>query len=341
LSYMQAAVVTSNLMYESKLNPFLKQEGGPAYGLAQWENYKNSPDGRQAQMIQRMRKELGENYAQAKIEDAILVQLAFMFDGENKEETRRVGQSRIRTATTIGDALFGFGRYYEAFDGSDNRDNMYASLTDTNIRGWKKRAVFTRDIIGLKYPDLKEQAEEAAGSGTTTPKGVPADIANYVLAANKNDSSINGKLDTTKLSKINTSVVSIKETVRNPYLHPKAAKQLEKLAKLVKDNNLTMTVSDAYRDYNTQVGLYSSLGRGKAAKPGNSNHGWGIAVDISELYQAAKGSISPEVNRNVRATNELYKFLDKHAAQFGFYNPDKLQDGKGVDEVWHWEYHEV
>jgi uncharacterized protein (TIGR02594 family) len=164
LSYMQAAVVTSNLMYESYLNPLYKQKGGPAYGLAQWENP------RQAELIQRMRKDLGDNYEQARVEDAILVQLAFMFDGSNKEETRRIGQSRIRSATTIGEALFGFGRYYEGFAGSDNKDNMCASLTDTSIKGWKKRAVFARDIIGLKYPDLKQQAEEAASPGEIEPR---------------------------------------------------------------------------------------------------------------------------------------------------------------------------
>lgn len=39
----------------------------------------------------------------------------------------------------------------------------------------------------------------------------------------------------------------------------------------------------AYRDLATQEAMYAALGPNVAARPGTSNHGWGIAIDVPEL----------------------------------------------------------
>jgi len=39
----------------------------------------------------------------------------------------------------------------------------------------------------------------------------------------------------------------------------------------------------AYRDLATQEAMYAALGPSVAARPGTSNHGWGIAIDVPEL----------------------------------------------------------
>jgi len=85
-----------------------------------------------------------------------------------------------------------------------------------------------------------------------------------------------------------------------------------------------------------------SLGSGRTvAKPGSSPHGWAIAIDISELYRAVTGGKDkgdPAANARVRATYPLYQWFAANAPKYGFYNPYRLADGTGVDEVWHWEY---
>lgn len=84
--------------------------------------------------------------------------------------------------------------------------------------------------------------------------------------------------------------------------------------------NLPITNGDAtcYRTYDQQVYLYNlwKSGKGnKAAKPGTSNHGWGLAADISV---GGYGSAQ-------------YNWLNTNAPKYGFND-----DVKG--ESWHWGY---
>jgi hypothetical protein len=121
-------------------------------------------------------------------------------------------------------------------------------------------------------------------------------------------------------------------------LHPEVAKQYLALLQFGKSNNIKWTLTSAYRNASHQ----RSLGSGRTvASPGNSPHGWAIAIDISELYGAVTGGVDkgdPAANARVRATNPLYQWFAANAPKFGFYNPYRLADGGGVDEVWHWEY---
>lgn len=83
--------------------------------------------------------------------------------------------------------------------------------------------------------------------------------------------------------------------------------------------NLEITGSmSAYRTYDQQVYLWNLYQNGKgnkAAYPGTSNHGWGLAVDVRV---APYGSSE-------------YNWLNKHAPSYGF------NDGVS-GEPWHWEY---
>jgi len=131
---------------------------------------------------------------------------------------------------------------------------------------------------------------------------------------------------------INDNIQKYQKTFK---LYPSAAKAYSQWAKAAKSAGFTWTVSSAYRNISQQ----SSLGSGKTiAKPGSSPHGWGGALDFSELYRAVGGSGSPSINSRVRQTNPLYKWMAENGPKFGWYNPYRLADGNGVDEVWHWEY---
>lgn len=122
-------------------------------------------------------------------------------------------------------------------------------------------------------------------------------------------------------------------------LHPEAAVFFGKFLAQAKSDKVVFTVSSWYRSYEGQVKCWNELEAGKAAVPGWSNHGFGVAVDIRELYRAVGGSIKADVNAEVRKNNKLYKYFAATAPKFGFYNPTTLSDNNKPDEVWHWEYH--
>lgn len=118
-------------------------------------------------------------------------------------------------------------------------------------------------------------------------------------------------------------------------LHPDAADAYFKLKAFAKTQNISWTVTSAYRDYEHQKSLGSSS---TVAKPGSSPHGWGMALDFSELYAQVDGSGNPAINRAGREKSSLYRWMSNNAPKYGWYNPYRLADGSGVDEMWHWEY---
>jgi peptidoglycan hydrolase-like protein with peptidoglycan-binding domain len=98
-------------------------------------------------------------------------------------------------------------------------------------------------------------------------------------------------------------------------LNPEAAKAYEEMRAAAEADGINWSVTDSYRDYETQVqtaakkGLYSQ--GGLAATPGRSNHGWGSALDL-KLDSAAQ------------------EWLRNNAAKYGFSSIPK--------EPWHWEH---
>jgi cell wall-associated NlpC family hydrolase len=79
---------------------------------------------------------------------------------------------------------------------------------------------------------------------------------------------------------------------------------------------ISIGINDSYRDYDSQVrvarekGLYSQ--GGLAAEPGTSNHGWGVAVDLS----FGVGALA---------------WMRANAGRYGFFETVPRED-------WHWEY---
>jgi LAS superfamily LD-carboxypeptidase LdcB len=118
-------------------------------------------------------------------------------------------------------------------------------------------------------------------------------------------------------------------------LHPEAAENFFKMKEQAVNDGIRFTITSAYRDLSHQ----GSLGSGAAvAKVGGSPHGWGVSIDFGELYRAVGGSTSPVLNRQARETSPLYRWLSLNGPKYGWYNPWRLADGNGVDELWHWEY---
>ena len=102
----------------------------------------------------------------------------------------------------------------------------------------------------------------------------------------------------------------------------------------MKAAGISYRLTSAYRSQVHQAGL----GSGKTvAKPGSSPHGWGGALDFGNLYQIVGGSGDPQRNVNGRKT-PIYKQMATLGAKHGWYNPWRLSDVNGVDELWHFEY---
>jgi hypothetical protein len=89
---------------------------------------------------------------------------------------------------------------------------------------------------------------------------------------------------------------------------------------------MNIVVTDAYRDYATQVRLKAEKPT-LAATPGTSNHGWAMAVDLG-------GTIDDDYE------NDQYKWMDATAPAFGWVNPGWARPGPAFEkrEPWHWEF---
>ena len=128
-------------------------------------------------------------------------------------------------------------------------------------------------------------------------KGIPTDLAAYG----------NGKIPANALSKVGDT---------NHKLWAPAAESLEKMLADAKRDGVTIGITDSYRPYAEQVdlarrkGLYSQ--GGLAAKPGTSEHGWGMAVDLD-------------------LNNKALTWMRANAEKYGF-------DENVPRESWHWAY---
>ena len=65
----------------------------------------------------------------------------------------------------------------------------------------------------------------------------------------------------------------------------------------------------------------------KAAPPGTSNHGWGLAFDWDTSHNGIKGFES-----------ETYKWMFQNAPRYGFWNPKWARPDGSNPEAWHFEF---
>ena len=105
-------------------------------------------------------------------------------------------------------------------------------------------------------------------------------------------------------------------------MHPEAAWNYLRMRDEAKEAGVNLEISYSYRTFEKQVHKFelSKRGGNLAATPGRSNHGWGLALDLSIPGY-------PEAN-----TNAQFKWLKRNALRFGFHNND------ASSEPWHWDY---
>ena len=81
----------------------------------------------------------------------------------------------------------------------------------------------------------------------------------------------------------------------------------------------------AYRTRATQDYYWVELGPYIAARPGTSNHGWGLAIDTPETY-------------NYSFRGKYYKWLKANSKNFNWVHRKNLEEGSPYAEAWHFEY---
>ncbi len=140
-------------------------------------------------------------------------------------------------------------------------------------------------------------AKKVSGSHSVNGKGIPTELAAYG----------NGKIPANALEKVGNT---------GHRLWAPAAQSLENMLAAAKKDGVRIGITDSYRPYAEQVdlarrkGLYSQ--GGLAAKPGTSDHGWGMAVDL-------------DLNAKAQA------WMRQHGKEYGF-------EEDTPREPWHWGF---
>ncbi|MGF0114952.1 PASTA domain-containing protein [Promicromonospora sp. Marseille-Q5078] len=103
-----------------------------------------------------------------------------------------------------------------------------------------------------------------------------------------------------------------------------AAEQLTALsAEYEKEFGVPIPMTDSYRPLDVQVRLKATKGY-LAATPGTSNHGWGLAVDLSTPISGG--------------TSAEYVWMRVHAPDYGWDNPSWARLTGAKPEPWHFEF---
>lgn len=211
----------------------------------------------------------------------------------------------------------------------DDNSNYY----DMNECSVNRNAGFD-DAIRFIYqvgPDVSSSTDSGGATDTT---GAIVDVGPNASGAQTPWGGYkNGEIPESAMTKIPIAdACSTGYGANSPlraYLHPKATIAVVELnnrykAKFGRD----MYFKGCYRPLSEQQRAWNNEPPGNAARPGTSNHGWGLAIDfaISASQSMTYGS-------------EEYKWLMNNAYKVGWVNPPSMRaSGSGPHEPWHWEY---
>jgi zinc D-Ala-D-Ala carboxypeptidase len=167
------------------------------------------------------------------------------------------------------------------------------ATTSTTASG----ASFATALASAMGTQTGAAAAPADKSYTLNSKGIPTELAAYG----------NGKIPASALEKVGNT---------GHKLWAPAAQNLNQMIADAKSQGVTIGITDSYRPYEEQVdlakrkGLYSQ--GGLAAKPGTSEHGWGMATDL-------------DLNSKAQA------WMRENGEKYGFHE-------NVPREPWHWAY---
>lgn len=206
-------------------------------------------------------------------------------------------------------------------------------LTDATggSAGWSGRSAFGRENLakvnrfsarysagGLASADTSTARGGGGGNVSTGPiqrtdrgvRGMSSETAGRAIRQ-MGIAGTNGRLNANQLEGI--GIGSLKAA-------PPAARAIRAMRAAAAREGINIGVTDAYRSFEAQEELKRRKPR-LAARPGTSNHGWGLAFDLSDN------------GRGIQASSAAYRWLSANASRFGIYGPLARPF-----EIWHWEY---
>lgn len=122
-------------------------------------------------------------------------------------------------------------------------------------------------------------------------------------------------------------------TPRTAQGHPTAVQAWNELCDEAERAGLNLR-GDMYRNIAGQEALSSGMG---VRVPGTSNHGWGLAIDVTVLVPSVSSNYKGKSNTFMYSTPE-YQWLKANAYRFGYGNPSWAVQGGSKPEAWHWEF---
>jgi LAS superfamily LD-carboxypeptidase LdcB len=173
----------------------------------------------------------------------------------------------------------------------------------TTATGTNSSASTSGATFAARLADAVKAGEATTGTSSVdktyklNSKGIPTELAGYG----------NGKIPASALEKVGNT---------GHKLWAPAAESLNTMIADAKKDGVKIGISDSYRSYAEQVdvarrkGLYSQ--GGLAAKPGTSEHGWGMAADLD-------------------LNNKAQAWMRVHGKEYGFVE-------NVPREPWHWAY---
>ncbi|WP_066460814.1 M15 family metallopeptidase [Sanguibacter suarezii] len=142
------------------------------------------------------------------------------------------------------------------------------------------------DLLMAQATGATSAAATPTAGATLNSAGIPSDLAVYG----------NGQVPASALASVGTT---------GHRLWAPAASAFETLLAAAKTDGVDIGITDSYRTYDSQVdlaerkGLYSE--GGLAAKPGTSDHGWGLSLDLR---------LDPAALSWMRANGATYGFAE-------------------------------
>jgi D-alanyl-D-alanine carboxypeptidase len=185
---------------------------------------------------------------------------------------------------------------------ADIQSRIIAMQTQQAGTATKKAATGTSAPDGSNFQSylneaVQSQAPAAAKTYKLNGQGIPTDLAAYG----------NGKIPANALEPVGDTKFK---------LWAPAAESLTTMIADAKKDGVTIGINESYRPYDEQVALAKQKGLysqgGLAAKPGTSEHGWGMAADLQLNGQALT-------------------WMRQNAGKYGF-------DNNVPRENWHWAY---
>lgn len=189
-------------------------------------------------------------------------------------------------------------------------------------------------------PEKRPETGRPVIKGANIPNDILSDSINEAGIQTVNVSNYeNGKIPLSKMKK--NKFLSLNLDGDSSYLMIEASDALDRMMQDYNASNFsgkqTVVFTDGYRTFERQQALFRKYGSGRAAIPGRSNHGWGIAID---MYWGVRTSMYKNQNKRQSAyKHPVYVWFFENGWKYGWFNPNSFRDDLRTEEWWHWEFY--